>query len=1176
MALAAAVATAEVLHYLQQMCDSTSFQAQQAGAARLQALEGRKGFVPSLIEILQCSDNSFNTRFLGAICLKNNIDKCWTHRDRNTVLSEDEKSAVRMLTMHLLSEEEHRLALQNALLIARIARYDWPQHWPRLFEDLYGILSNPSSTWLQQRNALVAVHEVLVVLRSKCIAAYRRQLAEVAYEMLPAFVAHVEACMQQWRYIVVKVQSSSPCAELTARHLGEFGRHCTLSIRVICYLVMLSFKQHHNDMHIRNAINAIALLTDHCTDALQSLWDVLQTDADCAVPDRFAYLKHCEDSWFVCEYDADSTSSLSSNSDDSLVQISLKLENAVSLPIAQYLIISIGAVHQAAALCHLPLALLKHHCEAMADYVSLFLPVMWNVVTAEHRLSLLLPDMSRINAGYIIPLCQFFSLVLQSNPQPDMVDDDSVILTCNNYVREYVNESRFRQLFDMIQSNYLLFDIARSGEEWMEDAEEYFVKCQSESEGDSIVNAAQAVVCAMLDFRPELMEDLLRQAISAVEAQRAVVSEVIHYLSCVDSDDVVVTQRKRRRGSSDCSVTGQLDLFPIDLRGRVLQLDGLYTSMCMAPAQLSEAVGGATWLELIVGPLLTDLSTIRTNNIVVNVLRRRLLWVLTCWGYLLTAEQLGSVIDLVACYLDRSSTGCCADACVQLTAVECLCSLLNSSDMSADILEPLEQRGCRIISLSCSLACDDLKQSETQSIAINLVKEVMILCADKLKPHVPALMGHVLSLWNRSDAVLKRCEAVDDDDNNVEAPHRVTAMELMSTLVKLDRASSPGLGEFLHPILSYALSCSINTSYLVESGMNVWLQLVRNSTTYTYQLDDLFVTRLPAILSSDLLGAELEDIKLLANLLDSYVALGGHTLLCGLGGHVLANILGNLVCNVRPRAAVYVMKPLETMTLAVPSIAPAFLTESGLMTVLLRACAASYYCSSSAQHRHSDLLRQALSPFEEADVAIVAYLTVIATCVIHSVNHMRMAADALTQSMQLPCTGSDIYTAVFHLLIDKFDAAGYAPDGIWRKKIWCFALISLFPSPDEGLLGMLPVVLRLCADAIVELQTPEGIHKMMNLASILSTALSEEELELDYEESDADDGRQATKCDVLVDIFKHFLSQHEVYVAALGDVVFDRIEKQRSMLTGFDFNQNLSSQLDPSSLLILKQCRIFP
>ncbi len=70
-----------------------------------------------------------------------------------------------------------QIAVQIALVFAKMARFDHPQQWPSLFSDLLGQV--PGGSTLMIRRTYFIMHHVLKELSSKRLAADQKNFAEV-------------------------------------------------------------------------------------------------------------------------------------------------------------------------------------------------------------------------------------------------------------------------------------------------------------------------------------------------------------------------------------------------------------------------------------------------------------------------------------------------------------------------------------------------------------------------------------------------------------------------------------------------------------------------------------------------------------------------------------------------------------------------------------------------------------------------------------------------------------------------------------------------------------------------------------------------------------------------------------------------------------------------------------
>ncbi|KAI5060127.1 hypothetical protein GOP47_0024547 [Adiantum capillus-veneris] len=96
----------------------------------LTAGENNPGFCSLLLEIMASKDINVNSsaRWLASVYLKNNINHCWRVR-RDSPVTDEEKSYVRNKLLDLIREENSQIAVQLALVICKIARFDYPKEW---------------------------------------------------------------------------------------------------------------------------------------------------------------------------------------------------------------------------------------------------------------------------------------------------------------------------------------------------------------------------------------------------------------------------------------------------------------------------------------------------------------------------------------------------------------------------------------------------------------------------------------------------------------------------------------------------------------------------------------------------------------------------------------------------------------------------------------------------------------------------------------------------------------------------------------------------------------------------------------------------------------------------------------------------------------------------------------
>ncbi|ODV87032.1 hypothetical protein CANARDRAFT_6592 [[Candida] arabinofermentans NRRL YB-2248] len=174
---------------------------QQNAEAQLKNWESIRGY-HFLLQACYCDLNlSLQIRWLAIICLKNGVDKYWRSTRINSI-SKDEKFEIRKNLFSQLDESNNQLTIQNAHTIARICRFDFPQEWNTVFEEIANILESASS------NNIIRIHNTLIILNQilKVLATVRIGRARVAMQSkVPIILPH----LAKYHHIFFQLWTSS-------------------------------------------------------------------------------------------------------------------------------------------------------------------------------------------------------------------------------------------------------------------------------------------------------------------------------------------------------------------------------------------------------------------------------------------------------------------------------------------------------------------------------------------------------------------------------------------------------------------------------------------------------------------------------------------------------------------------------------------------------------------------------------------------------------------------------------------------------------------------------------------------------------------------------------------------------------------------------------------------------
>lgn len=175
-----------ILQLLPQVLDPSPF-VRNPASNQLLKLESCPGYCSLLLEIASNRSINDDLRTLALVCVKNAVKKHWRPRDTPALQSE-EKENIRKTLLSMLEEPSQRVGQLLSFLIGKIARRDWPQHWPNLVSSICSVIQN--GTPLGKLRATATLHQVVSNLISKVLVFYRQAFHKQAAEMFP-FVENV-------------------------------------------------------------------------------------------------------------------------------------------------------------------------------------------------------------------------------------------------------------------------------------------------------------------------------------------------------------------------------------------------------------------------------------------------------------------------------------------------------------------------------------------------------------------------------------------------------------------------------------------------------------------------------------------------------------------------------------------------------------------------------------------------------------------------------------------------------------------------------------------------------------------------------------------------------------------------------------------------------------------------
>ncbi|XP_054710284.1 LOW QUALITY PROTEIN: importin-11-like [Uloborus diversus] len=149
---------------------------------QLKSWESETGFYSTLLDIACNKNIDVNIRWLSVLCVKNGVDRYWRKTTHGSI-SNEEKEVLRQKLLTCLNEPVNQIALQFAVIISKIARFDFPKEWPDLFPALLN--GTQSADQLHQLRSLLTMHHVVKSLSSKRLTFDRRMFQQLTASVFP-------------------------------------------------------------------------------------------------------------------------------------------------------------------------------------------------------------------------------------------------------------------------------------------------------------------------------------------------------------------------------------------------------------------------------------------------------------------------------------------------------------------------------------------------------------------------------------------------------------------------------------------------------------------------------------------------------------------------------------------------------------------------------------------------------------------------------------------------------------------------------------------------------------------------------------------------------------------------------------------------------------------------------
>jgi len=230
--------TEDLLALLARSVDESNQLARTQAMQELERLETLPGYCSLLLATIVNRSINESARYLALFCFKRAVDKFWVTRSSSAV-SEEEKIAIRSQLPSLLDEPNNQLAIQISVVIAKIARHDFPNSWETIMEDFEREIKRAEGiSDLRRLRAIQALRYIVKELQSKCVAKDRYFFQT----HVPQVFESIASTWAQSTHILLNLLSASPQGNLPNEQLSNFQFNAEISQQ--CLRILRMFLQY--------------------------------------------------------------------------------------------------------------------------------------------------------------------------------------------------------------------------------------------------------------------------------------------------------------------------------------------------------------------------------------------------------------------------------------------------------------------------------------------------------------------------------------------------------------------------------------------------------------------------------------------------------------------------------------------------------------------------------------------------------------------------------------------------------------------------------------------------------------------------------------------------------------------------------------------------------------------
>ncbi|KAL4171137.1 hypothetical protein KRP22_009235 [Phytophthora ramorum] len=809
--------------------------------------------------LAQLASEDPDVRLLAVLWLKHFLKMQWRPRKTTNLLSDEQRAHARdALLFAALHEPQPTAALHLSLIVAAIARAEFPTQWSfeTLFPPMLQPLRHQDAAEEKVTRGVHLCYRVVKELAARRLMQHRKQFAVLSVELLPLL-------LQYWTTTATQLNDF-------LQSQGDAGQtRADKAAAIVAALTTTAAEQLKVLVTTTKLISAMLLNAFRDLSALQN--GELVRSALVEFYNQLERLVKFRQAFVALVGDAEGV-----EAGTELKDVMLTLDKCM---------------HRIAAIV---VGVQNSYPVEFREYLPPYLTLFWNALNAFASVpSTALPSPRRLQ----IDALQFFANVLSCRlykneslsgsdgttrviskvitATGDVALADDMVLEAQAAVESFFTqpENRFASMLNMVVMHYMTLN-ASDLEEWQSDPEAYCSLMESLTAKESVRACAENVFLTLVQNFPDQTIPALTQMTSAastylVELGRGQVSNA--------GDD-----------------------------RRVLDMDAILLAIGLGCYDLHDCFEFEPWflsnlVHILVNP---DAAVGSVQGL--PVLRFRIVWLVSCWLAQLSANVRPPLYDALlnpSAFFHQAD----ADVALKLRIIQTLESMVNDWGFEHDTFAAFLPRA-----LDCLFAFfPQADESESKMKVLGCLEAIIQACGAQIVTFCHQISAPLPALWtNESDA-----------SNLVRGKILQLMAKLLASVkeaqknpseVQMESSSVQTLLDMCMQVIRFATDVSNpDEVFLMENGLELWNETMEVSTVYNEELHLLFGNVLR------LMERDYEHVVLVLTLLERYLRLGKaqfwqtyHASISGL----LQSVIGN----VKAEASLQIAEVTEIAVATVP------------------------------------------------------------------------------------------------------------------------------------------------------------------------------------------------------------------------------------------------------------------